>query len=358
MNLLQRVLAPLWNAETAHGRGWNKDRPSTGQSAATALLVHELFGGELRRLSVDSYSHYYGHIDSQRVDFTADQFDVPPDYTQSEPVDRHSLCQDADIASHYRLLCARFATVADAILPLVEQQHLAIRDPNYVAGSRARPEVAVFSQSRINCIPLPDHRMSPGQRVWMKWTGGPIVAAASVQSWHTTRYSGGNVNEVRRLTVGTHLFGLDEYWNQVQDKGDGWVSIVRLRDEQWLDVPIISMERSRGSSWVYLDTLRKQILWLSLSWEAPTAPRETTRTLPAGIRFRVLRRDGYTCRYCGARAPQVPLHVDHVVPWVARPCHEEHNLVTACEACNLGKSAHALTAAQISSIHAWNLAQS
>ncbi|MEJ7724319.1 MAG: hypothetical protein WKF64_08445 [Ilumatobacteraceae bacterium] len=31
------------------------------------------------------------------------------------------------------------------------------------------------------------------------------------------------------------------------------------------------------------------------------------------LRFEILRRDGHTCRYCGARAPDVPLTVDHVI---------------------------------------------
>ena len=109
---------------------------------------------------------------------------------------------------------------------------------------------------------------------------------------------------------------------------------------------------------MYLDTLRKQILWLSLSWEPPPEPRDATRSIPAGLRFRVLRRDGYTCRYCGARAPEVPLHVDHVVPWTEVRSHEEHNLVTACEVCNLGKSAQRLSADQVASIHASNRARS
>lgn len=354
---LRRTLSALWSAETARGRGWTQARPSTGQCAVTALLVQDLFGGELRRVPVDADGHYYGHIDGRPVDITEDQFDQPPNYTRAEPADRERLLHDADTARRYRLLRERFDTVADAVLPVAEQQHLAIRDPNYVAGSRERPEVAIFSQSRTNCVPLPDHRMSPGQRIWMKWTGGPIVAASSVLSWHTARYRAGNVNEVRNLALGTRLFGLNDYWNQVQDKGEGWVSVVRLRDEQWLDVPIHSHERSRGSSWMYLDTLRKQILWLSRSWEAPPEPREVTRTIPAGLRFRVLRRDGYTCRYCGARAPEVPLHVDHVVPWVEVRCHEEYNLVTACEACNLGKSAQKLSGDQIASIHESNRAR-
>ena len=183
------------------------------------------------------------------------------------------------------------------------------------------------------------------------------MACSEVQSWHTVRYDNGNVNEARALSLGTRLFGLDDYWSQVQDKCAGWVSVVRLRDERWLNSPVYGANRSRGSSWLYLDTLRKQILWLSQSWEPAKPAGDTGRSIPAGLRFQVLRRDGYTCRYCGAKAPAAPLHVDHVVPWVEVRCHEIHNLVTACQDCNLGKSARALTTQQVAEIHRENRSQ-
>lgn len=56
-----------------------------------------------------------------------------------------------------------------------------------------------------------------------------------------------------------------------------------------------------------------------------------------GKRFAVLRRDGFACRYCGAKAPDVVLHVDHVVPRSAGGSDDEGNLVSACASCNLGK---------------------
>lgn len=55
-------------------------------------------------------------------------------------------------------------------------------------------------------------------------------------------------------------------------------------------------------------------------------------------RFEVFKRDRYTCVYCGAHPPDVLLHVDHVVPQAAGGSDEITNLITACQACNLGKS--------------------
>ncbi len=55
-------------------------------------------------------------------------------------------------------------------------------------------------------------------------------------------------------------------------------------------------------------------------------------------RFKVLRRDHFTCMYCGARPPYVRLHVDHVVAVSRGGSSDERNLITACSDCNLGKS--------------------
>lgn len=55
-------------------------------------------------------------------------------------------------------------------------------------------------------------------------------------------------------------------------------------------------------------------------------------------RFEVLRRDGYACRYCGRRAPDVELTVDHVTPTALGGTDDPSNLVAACADCNAGKA--------------------
>jgi hypothetical protein len=55
-------------------------------------------------------------------------------------------------------------------------------------------------------------------------------------------------------------------------------------------------------------------------------------------RFEILKRDGFRCRYCGATAVDVLLHVDHVVPRAGGGTDDAANLITACADCNLGKS--------------------
>lgn len=57
-------------------------------------------------------------------------------------------------------------------------------------------------------------------------------------------------------------------------------------------------------------------------------------------RFRVLKRDRFTCQSCGASPAKslgVELEVDHIVPWSRGGPTEDDNLETKCKQCNLGK---------------------
>lgn len=60
------------------------------------------------------------------------------------------------------------------------------------------------------------------------------------------------------------------------------------------------------------------------------------------VRFEILKRDGFRCRYCGVTATATLLHVDHVVPVAEGGTDDPSNLVTACPDCNLGKSSVSL----------------
>ena len=64
----------------------------------------------------------------------------------------------------------------------------------------------------------------------------------------------------------------------------------------------------------------------------------STLTLSPKERWEILHRDGFACRYCGARAPEARLHVDHVLARALGGTNDPSNLATACELCNQGKS--------------------
>lgn len=68
------------------------------------------------------------------------------------------------------------------------------------------------------------------------------------------------------------------------------------------------------------------------------------------LRYEILRRDGHTCRYCGASAPDAPLRVDHVTAVALGGADTPDNLVTSCEPCNSGKSSMPTDAALVSDV--------
>jgi hypothetical protein len=71
------------------------------------------------------------------------------------------------------------------------------------------------------------------------------------------------------------------------------------------------------------------------------ASRLTTRDPSLRLRFKVMLRDNFTCRHCGAssaKQPGVELHIDHVIPWSKEGETTLNNLQTLCSRCNLGKS--------------------
>lgn len=60
------------------------------------------------------------------------------------------------------------------------------------------------------------------------------------------------------------------------------------------------------------------------------------------VRFEILKRDRFTCQYCGITAVDHLLHVDHVKPVAEGGSDDPLNLVVSCRDCNLGKGARPL----------------
>lgn len=55
------------------------------------------------------------------------------------------------------------------------------------------------------------------------------------------------------------------------------------------------------------------------------------------LRFEVFKRDKFTCQYCGRKAPDVVLNVDHIKPVAKGGTNNIFNLITSCFECNNGK---------------------
>ena len=69
--------------------------------------------------------------------------------------------------------------------------------------------------------------------------------------------------------------------------------------------------------------------------------RKTGRYPSLRLRYKVLKRDNFSCKLCGAspaKNPKVELHIDHITPWSKDGETIIENLQTLCSKCNLGKS--------------------
>jgi hypothetical protein len=220
--------------------------------------------------------------------------------------------------------------------------HVVIRRDSYVAGTQDRPEVGIFTQTHTSRPPVPWGKVAVGDSVWMKWSGGPIVAQAHVQ--RHLQLENCTPEILRQQTFGYRLYDLDDYWESLQAKGRFFAVVVYLSDEHWLDELITPSARSRGESWIVLTTPALEAAWLDnqpKQTPAPTATparsKQPRRTITPSVRFEIFRRDSFTCQYCGRRAPKVVLHVDHVKSVVEGGTNDLSNLLTACSCCNLGK---------------------
>lgn len=57
----------------------------------------------------------------------------------------------------------------------------------------------------------------------------------------------------------------------------------------------------------------------------------------------MLKRDKFTCQYCGSKAPDAVLEIDHIEPVSKGGSDDLMNLITSCHDCNSGKSARLLS---------------
>lgn len=60
-------------------------------------------------------------------------------------------------------------------------------------------------------------------------------------------------------------------------------------------------------------------------------------TIKGKLRFEIFKRDNFTCQYCGRKAPEVKLTIDHRDAQSAGGSDDITNLKTCCEDCNSGK---------------------
>lgn len=96
-----------WSRETSACTTWTPAISSLGQCAVTALLIQEIFGGDLLRAIVAGESHYWNRFpDGTELDLTRDQFDQFTLDGEAAERDRSYVLSYPDTAERYRLLRA------------------------------------------------------------------------------------------------------------------------------------------------------------------------------------------------------------------------------------------------------------
>ena len=65
--------------------------------------------------------------------------------------------------------------------------------------------------------------------------------------------------------------------------------------------------------------------------------RQRDRDRRLRLRFIIFQRDKFTCQYCGRKAPNVILEIDHRFPKSKGGKGNPENYITSCKECNVGK---------------------
>lgn len=109
--LFEQLLS-VWCKDTAYPicqKDYIQDNdPTYGQCAITAMLVYDIFGGEIYKIRVEGGStHYFNKINGNYIDLTRDQFDLYDIFISYEPnelVSRDYCGKNKDTLKRFNLL--------------------------------------------------------------------------------------------------------------------------------------------------------------------------------------------------------------------------------------------------------------
>lgn len=106
---LSGILGRAWlRATSYHPAAWTESNPALGQCAVTALVVHDLLGGEILRGMVNGSDHFWNVVQSVgELDLTQSQFGTIRSVTPGRPISRELLLANPDTRRRYELLSAR-----------------------------------------------------------------------------------------------------------------------------------------------------------------------------------------------------------------------------------------------------------
>ena len=111
LDQLYAVLRKAWNNRTCFKScqySWNPSDPSYGQCTITAALVHDMFGGTIRKIwNKDRSTHYFNEIRGVYVDLTREQFylyNLPCHNEPNKLIDRAHTCRTGDAGMRFKRL--------------------------------------------------------------------------------------------------------------------------------------------------------------------------------------------------------------------------------------------------------------
>jgi len=161
----------------------------------------------------------------------------------------------------------------------------------------------------------------------------------------------------RELLVGWDIKGLIKIFSSLNDRESNLLRVVIRekgikRPEELIFVTSEEYKRVKGGSTIFFLNVKKALYENGLPYDEDTPEQidakidefRLSKNSPirfTKLRFEILKRDNFTCKYCG-RSPRnnkgVILHVDHIHPVSKRGEWIKENLITSCRECNLGKS--------------------
>ncbi len=103
---LYRAISCVWSTDTSSPTdAWSPSNPAQNHCSVTALVVQDLFGGEILSTRTSGGTHFYNLIDGRKWDLTVSQFAEPIAYDDT-PSSREAAL--ADTSPHkYQLLKSR-----------------------------------------------------------------------------------------------------------------------------------------------------------------------------------------------------------------------------------------------------------
>ncbi len=75
ISALRHALVRAWSP--ASSSKYLAENPARGQCSVTALVLQDIFGGEILKTRTDAGIHFYNRINGERCDLTLSQFDQP-----------------------------------------------------------------------------------------------------------------------------------------------------------------------------------------------------------------------------------------------------------------------------------------